>query len=304
MASGVRGHGRLTRYAPSNTCQNRGDGRGGVRFLHLHVRRAGMALLSVTLLVSACSKPARQESAGKPREVLRSADPPRASQPVDHHPAPQRPLSVVPKLYAVRTNEPVVALTFDDGPDPTNTPQILDLLVRYDAHATFFVLGTAAERYPGLVRRTAANGNEVGNHGWSHHRMTSLATSAVIEDIRRGSRQITQLVDRRPDALRPPYGAYNERVVKAANDLGETVVLWSIDTHDWTNPPPSRIARRILWTVRPGSIILLHDGGGPRASTIRALPMILRGLRRRGYHVVPVKDLVRVGAAISQDPDT
>lgn len=268
----------------------------------MHVRDAHIALISVALLVGACGGPARQGSKGQPRAAYRN--PVRVRQPVARVPTRPRPLPVIAKLYAVRTDEPVVALTFDDGPDPKNTPQILDLLARYGSHATFFVLGSAAAHYPELVRRAAANGNEVANHGWGHNRMTLLTRGRVIEEIRRGSHQITQLVEQKPRSLRPPYGAYNEGVVHAANDLGETVVLWSIDTRDWTNPPPSQIASRILGNVHPGSIILLHDGGGRRTSTVRALPMILQGLRRRGYRVVPVKDLVRLGTAVVQDPDT
>ncbi len=270
----------------------------------LHVQGPRIALMSVFLLVSACGGPTRQESAPLKRAAYRNPDPPRAGRPVVRVSTPPTPPPVVPKLYAVRTNKPVVALTFDDGPDPSNTPQILDLLARYGSHATFFVLGSAAERYPELIRRAVGNGNELGNHGWSHDRMTSLTRDRVIEEIRRGSHQITQLVAQKPRSLRPPYGAYNDGVVQAANELGETVVLWSIDTLDWTNPPPSQLTNRVLEDVRPGSIILLHDGGGRRAATVRALPMILQGLHRRGYQVVPVKDLVHLGTAVAQDPGT
>ena len=270
----------------------------------MNVQAARIALISVLLLVGACGGPVRQKSAGPSRSGHRHAERPKARRPVARRPKPANSLPVVPKLYAVQTQDPVVALTFDDGPDPANTPQVLDLLARYDSRATFFVLGEAAERYPELLRRVAASGNELGNHGWGHSRMTSLAGERLAEEIRRSSNQITQLGGQKPRSVRPPYGAFNKGVVQAANELGETVVLWSIDPRDWTNPSPGQIAGRVLGNVRPGSIILLHDGGGRRAATVRALPMILQGLRQRGYRAVPVRDLVRLGAPVSQDPGT
>jgi hypothetical protein len=141
--------------------------------------RACVALITVTLLLGACGGSARPESADQPPAVSRNADPPSTSRPAARHPAPAKPISVIPKLYAVRTEARAVALTFDDGPDPRNTPQILDLLARYHVHATFFVLGSAAKHYPGIVRRSAAGGNEIGNHGWTHLHIYPLPISGL-----------------------------------------------------------------------------------------------------------------------------
>ena len=207
-----------------------------------------------------------------------NADPPRTSRPAARHPAPAKPISVIPKLYAVRTEARAVALTFDDGPDPRNTPQILDLLARYHVHATFFVLGSAAKHYPGIVRRSAAGGNEIGNHGWTHLHMTNLNGEQLSDQITRDANLITRLTSQRPTSFRPPYGDVNQTVVEVANALGETVVLWTYDTHDWTSPPSRVIAQRLFRKLHPGAVILLHNGGGRRGHTVR---MILEGLIAR-----------------------
>ena len=186
--------------------------------------RACVALITVALLLGACGNSARPESADQPPAVSRNADPTSTSRPAARH--PPKPISVIPKLYAVRTEARAVALTFDDGPDPRNTPQILDLLARYQVHATFFVLGSAAKHYPGIVRRSAAGGNEIGNHGWTHLHMTNLNEEQLSDQITRDANLITRLTSQRPTSFRPPYGDVNQTVVEVANALGETVLTY------------------------------------------------------------------------------
>ena len=259
----------------------------------------------VALLAVACGNPVGQQKSDKQH----ANRPLVAYQPSDPPSTPQRAASrsnqprVIPKVYEIRTNARAVAITFDDGPNPTYTPQILNLLAKHDAHATCFVVGNIATHYSALVRRTARSGNEVANHGWSHARMTDLSGEKLHSDIEHGAIAISQITGQKPTSFRPPYGCFNETVVEIANSLGETVVLWTYSTSDWMIPQPRVILRRVLRHLRPGAIILLHDGGGPRRNTVRALAMILLELHQQGYRAVTVRDLMHLGSVVSVDQD-
>lgn len=180
-----------------------------------------------------------------------------------------------------------VALTFDDGPSPTFTPQILQILKRFDTKATFFMVGYLVERYPDVVRQVVDAGMAVGNHSLQHPNappFAKLPMKQMREQVVGGHRRLAA-VGAKSTVFRPPGGSWNESVLSAAGSVGERTVLWSIDTEDWLNPRPGAIVRRVLDHAGPGSIILLHDGGGDRTPTIKALPRILRGLRRMGLAV-------------------
>lgn len=181
-----------------------------------------------------------------------------------------------------------VALTFDDGPS-RHTRAILDTLRRLNATATFFAIGNLAERRPALVRRARAYGMAVGNHSHTHPYRPPFASRPVREirdEIARGAAAITPLAGP-PTVFRPPGGSVSPRVVEAAGAQGQRVVLWSVDARDWRpGATASQIAARVLRDVRPGSIVLLHDGGGNRAATVKALPAIVKGIRARGLELV------------------
>jgi peptidoglycan/xylan/chitin deacetylase (PgdA/CDA1 family) len=176
-----------------------------------------------------------------------------------------------------------VALTFDDGPWPGTTEQDLAILTRLRAPATFFVIGRQVQRQPELVRRELAAGMAVGTHSFSHpQRFDRLPVPRIREEIARGLRTLAPL-GVRPVGFRPPGGAASPAVVAAAERLGHRTVLWSVDTVDWqAGVTAEQIVARVLATVRPGAIILLHDGGGDRSATVAALPAIINGLRRTG----------------------
>jgi peptidoglycan/xylan/chitin deacetylase (PgdA/CDA1 family)/sulfur carrier protein ThiS len=179
---------------------------------------------------------------------------------------------------------PAVALTFDDGPSPVYTSRILQVLRRFDVKATFFMLGYLADRYPDLARKVAAAGHAVGNHTMNHPQSKPFARLPLHQmegQIEEGHRTLVKLgID--PVAFRPPGGSWDEEVLTAAEELGERTVLWSIDTEDWRGLKPKAIARTVLQEARPGSIILLHDGGGNRSATVKALPKIIKGLEKEG----------------------
>jgi peptidoglycan/xylan/chitin deacetylase (PgdA/CDA1 family)/sulfur carrier protein ThiS len=193
--------------------------------------------------------------------------------------------------------ERAVALTFDDGPSPQYTPRILATLKKLRVHATFFVIGYLAETYQDLVRRELRLGMTVGNHSYNHPEVPPfdhLPPRLVADEIALGG-QILSKLGARPRLFRPPGGSSSPALVRAAAALGQRVVLWSVDPADWRPGISAKeIARRVLLAVRPGSIVILHDGGGDRSATVAALPTIVRGIRRRGLHLV----------ALTPDPTT
>jgi peptidoglycan/xylan/chitin deacetylase (PgdA/CDA1 family) len=181
-----------------------------------------------------------------------------------------------------------VALTFDDGPHPDVTPCILDVLRQEGVPATFFVLGKHAERWPDLVRRAAAEGHEVGNHGFAHNRLHFAGPGRIREDLLRGTVAAQRACQRTPRLFRAPHGFRSPFVSPIAMSLGQTTVGWTYGVWDSDCPGAAVIAARVLDRASPGAIILLHDADGhdtarDRRQTAEALPLIIRGLRERGY---------------------
>ncbi|MFJ9776379.1 polysaccharide deacetylase family protein [Kitasatospora sp. NPDC101157] len=181
------------------------------------------------------------------------------------------------------TGGKVVYLTFDDGPSPTYTPRILSILNRYGVRATFFEIGENVAAHPSLTAQVARQGHSVQNHSWSHPDLSRLSASSFNSQVNNTDRVIRAQTGRTPKCLRPPYGAVNGTVRSRAAALGKQVVLWSVDPADWSRPGTATIQSRVLRNVRPGSVILLHDGGGDRSQTAAALPAILSTLKARGY---------------------
>ncbi|WP_188298080.1 polysaccharide deacetylase family protein [Streptomyces sp. CBMA156] len=177
----------------------------------------------------------------------------------------------------------VVYLTFDDGPSPAHTPRVLTTLARYGVRATFFEIGQNVAAHPSLTAQVARQGHSVQNHSWSHPDLRKLSASALNSQLVDTDRAIRAQTGRTPTCLRPPYGAVNGTVRSKAASLGKQVVLWSVDPADWSRPGTSAIRSRVLNNVRPGSVILLHDGGGDRSQTVAALPGIISALKSRGY---------------------
>jgi len=181
-----------------------------------------------------------------------------------------------------------VYLTFDDGPDPRYTPQILHILDSFGVRATFFELGSQVSQYPGVTARVHRRGHSVQNHTWSHVDLRYLSWPAFRHQIRATDRQIRAQVGYTPGCLRPPFGAVSKRVHVRAARLGKKIRLWTVDPRDWSRPGVSAIVHRVLHSVASGSVILLHDGGGDRSQTVDALPKILRALKAKGYRLRPI----------------
>jgi len=184
----------------------------------------------------------------------------------------------------------LLALTFDDGPDPRITPLVLKALAQYDAHATFFVLGKCARRWPALVKQEAAAGHAVASHSYSHPSRTSPAQAC--NELDRTSALIEQAIGLRPQLFRPPYGITNGNLCQTALKRGYTAVLWTISTADSNPIGPEVIAHNAIHTPNPGDIVLMHDGAGHMASA-RALPQILRELSATGFRFVTMPELLQ-----------
>ncbi|WP_442603238.1 polysaccharide deacetylase family protein [Paenibacillus sp. KN14-4R] len=199
-------------------------------------------------------------------------------------------------LWEVRTNSKVIALTFDDGPDPFQTPQILDLLKEYEAKATFFVVGNRVQKFPDLLKREIAEGHEIANHTFYHPYFNRNQTSTKIEqEILLTQEAIMKIGNIRPTLFRPPGGYYNETLVNTARRNGYNIVLWSWhqDTLDWRSPGVDYIVNKVLNNARNGDIVLLHDHVEKRGTnTIQALKKILPELKSRGYQIVTVSELM------------
>ena len=186
--------------------------------------------------------------------------------------------------------EKLLALTFDDGPDPANTPRILKALKQYHAHATFFVLGGAAKAHPDLVKRIAAEGNCVGSHSYSHPQSTSPAQAG--RELAQTAKLITLATGRRPTCFRPPYGIVKGNLAHLALSQRYAVFTWTVSSADTRKIGPDAVANNVIHTPSPGDIILMHDGPGHKV-TADAVPRILKELTAAGFRFVTLPELLR-----------
>lgn len=191
-----------------------------------------------------------------------------------------------------------VALTFDDGPGP-DTPAVLAELKKANVPATFFVIGANVKENPEVFSQVVAAGHEVGVHTWNHKDMTTLAAKEQKSEIDSTAGEIVAVGGTPSRLFRAPYGSVNPAVLKQAEDAKLLSVLWDVDTVDWTRPGTDQIVQTAVSNAQPGSIILMHDGGGDRATTVAAIPRIVKELRAKGFEFATVGDLV-----ISDPPGT
>jgi peptidoglycan/xylan/chitin deacetylase (PgdA/CDA1 family) len=185
-----------------------------------------------------------------------------------------------------------VALSFDDGPSRDTTSQVLDLLDVYGAKATFFVLGEQVEENIDLLGRMVASGHELGNHTYSHHHTLYMTKAQLRDEIRRTNEALAKVCSSDVRLVRPPYGKDRRRTAALARELGMRVALWSVDSGDASEYSTAEIVETVLRAARPGSIVLLHDGGKPRTTTIDACAQILPALREERFELVTISELV------------
>ncbi|REK92107.1 polysaccharide deacetylase family protein [Streptomyces inhibens] len=191
--------------------------------------------------------------------------------------------------YTLSTDSRDIFLTFDDGPHPHHTPDILRILHRHDAQATFFVIGRNAVAFPGLLRDIADEGHAVANHTWSHPQLPLLPPGAVRSELGRTSSLIEDVLGAAPNLARAPYGAWDDPSLSICNELGMSPVGWAIDSEDWTGPGAEIIADTVMHEIRPGAIVLSHDGGGERSQTVDALEWYLPRLLDEGYRPIRIE---------------
>ncbi|MGW1467275.1 polysaccharide deacetylase family protein [Streptomyces sp. NPDC002308] len=178
-----------------------------------------------------------------------------------------------------------MVLTFDDGPDPVYTPQILATLRRHQVHAMFFLCGEMADDNQDLVRAIAEDGHVIGNHSWTHPLMTGLTRAEARDEIERTSEVIRRTAGDAPLWFRAPYGAWNRNVFEIGAELDMEPMAWTVDTLDWETPGTDAIIGRVLDGAAPGVVVLSHDAGGNRSQTVEALPQYLPRLIDQGYRL-------------------
>jgi peptidoglycan-N-acetylglucosamine deacetylase len=197
-------------------------------------------------------------------------------------------------LYSGNMHLQQIALTFDDGPDPNYTPQILDVLQRYRIKATFFCIGRQIEAYPQIIRQAYEAGHVIGNHSWTHSDLGLLPASDIPSELNRTFSAIQEVIGVQPAFFRPPFGSLSIQVLTQASHVGVTTVMWNAgeEARDYSCPGVKFIIRHILDLVHNGSIILMHDGGGDRSQTVEALPLIIQRLQDRGFQFVTIQQMV------------
>ena len=182
----------------------------------------------------------------------------------------------------------VVALTFDDGPDPIRTPALLDALAELDAPATFFVLGDVVDANADLVRRIAREGHELGNHTYCHRYLPLARSRSVERELNATDRAVERATGVVPVLARPPWGGRSPWTVRAFRRLAKRLVLWDVNSYDWKGTSALEIVARVLARARPGSIILMHEAREGGEVTIEAVRLLVPALRARGLALVTV----------------
>ncbi|WP_053070500.1 polysaccharide deacetylase family protein [Alkalihalobacillus pseudalcaliphilus] len=184
-----------------------------------------------------------------------------------------------------------IALTFDDGPHPRITPQILETLESFDARATFYMLGTQVDFYPELAIEVALSGHEIGNHTMNHMNMTTLNREQLVRELADTTSMIEEVIGITPTTMRPPYGIYNQQVVDVSTELNLAIVNWSVDSEDWRSREVGAIKEMVFKDAANGRIVLFHD---IHQATADALPAVMEQLQAEGYQFVTVSELLEL----------
>ncbi len=227
-----------------------------------------------------------------PSSAVPAAGTPAPSSPPASASAPASAAAPSPRVVTAAESRPVyeldaarkvVAITVDDGPDPRYTPSVLALLDQYGIRASFFLIGENADVHPDLVREVAARGHHIANHSWSHPDLSGLSAAKVRDELGRTSDLLGRLTGRAPTWFRAPGGGWSPTVLKVGAELGMRPMAWSVDPQDWATPGTDVITKRLEKELRPGAIVLTHDGGGDRSQTVAALKTFLPMLIDSGY---------------------
>lgn len=195
-------------------------------------------------------------------------------------------------VYNVDTKEKVVAISFDAAWGRANTMGILDILDEYDVKTTFFLVGFWAEEHPDLVKELVARGHEIGNHSATHPHMASQNAAQIREELRRTSDLVKSITGTPTTLFRPPYGEYNDTVVRVSREEGYECVQWNVDSLDWKNISAQDMISRCTKKLSPGDIVLFHNDS---KYILDALPAILEYYKQSGYNIIPVSQILLKG---------
>ncbi len=204
------------------------------------------------------------------------------------------PAQAASAIRGHKTGTNKIALTFDDGPHPHDTDEILAILDEYHVHATFFMIGQNVEAYPDVAARVVAAGHEIGNHTYSHPHLQNISQAVLAEELTHADNVFEKHLGITPTLFRPPEGVATSGVLAVAEQRDYRAVLWSVDTRDWSRPPVPQIVRAVMNRVTDGDIILFHDYVVGGSSTPAALRNLLPRLLAAGYSPVTVSDLLSV----------
>ena len=214
-------------------------------------------------------------------------------------------------IRRVITKDPLVALTFDDGPSSQFTPKILDILKAYDVQASFFVVGEHVRKYPEIVSRMYNEGHDIGNHTYDHINVPTTAAPILSSQLVATNIEVMKVTGEHPMYVRPPRGMYDARFRRLVELMGMQTVLWSLSSQDWRGAvSPEQMIARLLSRVKPGDIILFHDSGSlirgegaSRQRTVDALPRIIEELHDHGFRMAPLSRLLRFPHSENIDPE-
>ncbi len=195
-------------------------------------------------------------------------------------------------FYHCQTDKKLLALTFDDGPHPRYTPEILALLAQYQVPATFFMVGQNIVNYPEAARAVADAGHEIGNHTDTHPHMQKIDMNHLVKEIQTTADKIQALQGKRPTVFRPPEGICHSGISCVAGRMGYHVILWAVDTRDWAGTSPRQIIRSVENQVKSGDILLFHDYVSCKNTTVESLKVLIPQLLKEGYTFVTVSELL------------
>jgi probable sporulation protein (polysaccharide deacetylase family) len=191
-------------------------------------------------------------------------------------------------IYKGDTKEKKIAFACNVAWGDEYIPKMLDIFKDNNIHITFFFEGKWAEKNPDVVKDIYQKGHEIGSHGYTHVKYTNLSRQQYEEDIKKSGEILEKITGIKPTLFAPPYGDFNDEVVKVAEQLGYKVILWSLDTIDWNNPSPQTIVDRVMTKYHNGAIVLMH----PTQNTVEALPQIIKQLKEKGYKITKVSEVI------------
>lgn len=256
-------------------------------------------IVGAVIAIAGCSKPPVskvpvlekvqasevQQTPDVPKVLLPPPPPPHAKMTV-----PDWAKGKVIRQVDVKPGVKVVALTFDDGPWPKYTHQVLKVLKQHHVKATFFMVGEELSRRPQIGRDVVSAGHVIGNHSWDHPARPRRA----VDQVKHTDSEIHQQLRIYTHLFRPPYGLLKNGMAEQAKREKHAVIMWSADSEDWRRPAASHIARTVIRETYPGGIILMHDGGGNRSRTVAALSIIIPKLKKKGYKFVTIPELLEM----------